>query len=95
MTKVVALYSVLIAIACGCNGSGDRGSGIDGGKRVVDLNEAEATALCEYLAELGGAQRVIACDAATTLTIGYASTVECAAQYDKFKAKRRGRRDLR
>lgn len=55
MTVVGAM---LVAAACG----GDSGSGVDSGKRMSELSDAEARDVCQYAEDAQGGPRTITCD---------------------------------
>jgi hypothetical protein len=73
------LWLVALVIGCG-GGSGDLG--VDGNKRLAELNTAEYTALCEYLiASLP--RRTVTCTDGNT-TVGTEATVEeCATSFEE------------
>jgi hypothetical protein len=73
-----AFFCTGLVIACGGGGGGGGGSGVSGSKQLVDLNDAEITDICEYLADLAGAPRMVTCDG-ETLTIEAQSVAECSA----------------
>jgi hypothetical protein len=76
------LFTILtttFAFACG-GGSGDSGSGVDGGKTLVSLNDGEITQLCEYQADVEGGARTVTCPDGE-LTIEPTPVAECVENF--------------
>jgi hypothetical protein len=70
-----AFFCTGLVIACG-GGSGSGGSGVSGSKKLVDLNSAEITDICEYLEDVAGPMRTITCPDGNTVTID-GNVAEC------------------
>jgi hypothetical protein len=72
---VAAFLCAGLATACG----GDDGSGVSGTKSLVSLNDSEVTALCKFLVDVGGPERMIDCGSGFTITVGGQTVAECTA----------------
>ena len=84
--KSILFGSLVTVFAFACGGGGGGGGGVDGGKRLVDLNDAEITSMCEYTAELQGPEREITCSDNTTVTVGGGTVAECVTEFNESQA---------
>ena len=83
--KSILFGSLVMAFAFACGGGGG-GGGVDGGKRLVDLNDAEVTSMCEYTAGIQGPEREITCSDSSTVTVGGGTVAECVTEFNESQA---------
>jgi hypothetical protein len=84
MMKSILFGSLVTVFAFACGGGGSGGSGVDGGKRLVDLSDSEITELCEF-AFAADPEREITCSDGT-VTVGQASVAECVQEANESAA---------
>ena len=82
MTKFLMCVMLLWCAACGGSGSG-----VDGGKRLSSLSDAEIRDICEYAIDVQGPERMIDCGGGVTLTVGGGSVDECIAGATESKTE--------
>ncbi len=72
----------VVALCAACGGSG---SGVDGSKQIVDLDDSETRALCEYRLELDGTEREIDCGNGLVITLAGGSVDLCITGSVNFR----------
>ncbi|MBS1123007.1 MAG: hypothetical protein H6Q90_5235 [Deltaproteobacteria bacterium] len=73
-----------LAAACGGGGSGGGGSGVATDKQLINLQSADVTRVCAYLADVAGPARMVDCGGGNIVTIGGDSTTECETDLAVF-----------
>ena len=77
------LSSVLcaaLAFACGGGKGGGGSSGVSGSKQIIDLDAAERSQVCEFLADVLGPERTVDCGGGETRGVGGEAS-ECVAEF--------------
>ena len=81
MLRLAPLFLSLLA----CTSSSSSGSGVDGMKKLVELNTTERQQVCTYMVQAeGGEHKSKTCGDGLTITVKSAS--DCASSFSSFKA---------